>query len=349
MTDIYTTKIAAAGPTGVLEGAELIKNGEIVAIPTETVYGLGADAMNPDAVDKIFQAKGRPSDNPMIVHVANIDQVDPLVDSISDTARALMEAFWPGPLTLIMKKSESVPSIVTASLDTVAVRMPQHEIAIAFIQSCDCPLAAPSANQSGKPSPTNAEQVYEDMNGRIPLILDGGPCRVGIESTVLDISGEVPIILRPGAVTREMLADIIPDVEMDPAVLAPLKSDEQPKSPGTKYKHYAPNADLVVVEGAEVAISRYICKAMMDDRRQGIDSVVLCYQESQRNYVGKTIILGSRFRPNSVAENIFNALRQIDQMQCTKAYVEGLEPEGMALAVMNRLYRAAGHQRIQVD
>ena len=240
------------------EGASLIRNGELVAFPTETVYGLGANALDARAVDKIYEAKGRPGDNPLIVHIADFDDVKLLVKELAGTAEKLMEAFWPGPLTLILKKSSIVPDRTTGGLNTVAVRMPDNPIALALIRESKLPIAAPSANRSGRPSPTEARHVAEDLMGRIPMILDGGPCSVGVESTVLDITGEIPNILRPGGITPKMLERVLGRVNIDAAVLKPIEKGSRIKSPGMKYTHYAPKASVVIVKGRLDDIARKI-------------------------------------------------------------------------------------------
>ena len=244
------TKLLAASPESIALGAELLRKGELVAFPTETVYGLGANAFDSEAVRNIFAAKGRPADNPLIVHVWSRDQLAGICE-VPPLAEKLMDAFWPGPLTLLMPRKPQIPLVVTASLPTVAVRMPSHPVAAALLKACNVPVAAPSANRSGKPSPTAAKHVMEDMEGRIPLILDGGNCEVGVESTVLDISGEVPCILRPGGITKGMLEQVLPRVDVAGSVLRPLQPGEKALSPGMRYKHYAPAGVVTLVEGEE--------------------------------------------------------------------------------------------------
>ncbi len=344
----YQTEILTIGYDTIIKAAELLKKGEVVAIPTETVYGLAASALSDRAIKKIFTAKGRPSDNPLIVHIYSIDQVGLLAKNISKKAKILMETFWPGPLTLVMTKKKQVSSVVTANLDTVAVRMPSHPVAFSILEQCNIPLAAPSANISGKPSPTSAQQVYEDMLGKIPAIVDGGTCEIGLESTVIDVSVDPPCILRPGAVTKKMLEDAIGEVADDNSILEPLKEGELAKSPGVKHKHYAPNAEIQIVKGVEVSISRYINRQILNDNVNGVRSVVLCCQEQAKNYPFDKIILGSKYHPETIAENLFNALREIDKKNYDKAYVQYLGTEGINTAIMNRLLKAANHNVIEV-
>lgn len=230
------------------EAAGILRSGGLVAFPTETVYGLGGNALDEDAARKIYAAKGRPSDNPLIAHVSCVEEVAPLVKEIPEAGRKLMEAFWPGPLTMIFPKSEKVPYGTTGGLDTVAIRMPDDPVANRLIALAGVPVAAPSANTSGRPSPTTADHVWQDMNGRIEMIIDGGPVGIGVESTIVDVSSAVPAVLRPGAITMEMLAEVLGEVSVDPAILGPLSADVRPKAPGMKYKHYAPKADLTLVE-----------------------------------------------------------------------------------------------------
>ena len=243
---------------GTQKGARIIRAGGLVAFPTETVYGLGANGLNEEAVRSIFEAKGRPSDNPLILHVSKKSDVQQLWDTVPQLARQLMDTFWPGPLTLIAKRSKIVPNAVTAGLDTVAVRMPADKTARMLISNSGVPIAAPSANLSGKPSPTTAQHVLEDMDGRIPLILDGGPCKYGVESTVLSVVG-TPTILRPGAITREMLSAVIGEVQVARSILAPLREGETVASPGMKYKHYAPKADVIVIVGTPENTAKKVC------------------------------------------------------------------------------------------
>jgi len=345
---MYDTRILTIGYDAIKEASELLKQGEIVAIPTETVYGLAANALDDEAIKKIFTAKGRPSDNPLIVHIYNADQVSLLAKYVKKKAKILMDEFWPGPLTLVMKKKKIVSDVVTAGLDTVAIRMPQHPVAYSILQESELPLAAPSANISGKPSPTSADQVFDDMDGKIPVIVDGGTCEIGLESTVVDVSVEPPCILRPGAITRKMLEHIIGHVNVDKAILEPLKEGVQAKSPGVKHKHYAPNADVEIVKGLEVSVCRYVNREILKDNKDGIKSVVLCCKEHARNYPFDKIILGSIHYPETIAENLFNSLREIDKGKYDKAYVQFYQTEGINIAIMNRLLKAANHNVVEV-
>ena len=344
----YDTQILTIGYSTIIQASELLKNGEIIAIPTETVYGLAANALDDVAIRKIFTAKGRPSDNPLIVHIYNIDQVSLLAKDISKKAKLLMKTFWPGPLTLVLNKKQSVSSIVTAGLDTVAIRMPSHPVAFSILEQCNLPLAAPSANISGKPSPTTAQQVYEDLYGKIPAIVDGGTCQIGLESTVLDVSCEPPCILRPGAVTQEMIEEEIGKVTFDISILEPLKEGSTAKSPGIKHKHYAPNAEIQIIKGLEISVSRYVNRKILNDNTNGVRSVILCCKEHAKNYPFDKIILGSIHHPETIAENLFNALREIDKQGYDKAYVQFYETKGLNAAIMNRLLKAASHNVIEV-
>ncbi|MEX1377059.1 MAG: L-threonylcarbamoyladenylate synthase [Eubacteriales bacterium] len=345
---MYETRILTIGYDAIIEASELLKNGEVVAIPTETVYGLAADATNDKAIKKIFEAKGRPSDNPLIVHIYTIDQVGEFAENIGSKAKQLMKEFWPGPLTLVLEKKKNVSNILTAGLKTVALRMPQHPVAFSILEQGNLALAAPSANISGKPSPTSAAQVYEDMNGKIPVIVDGGNCEIGLESTVLDVSVDPPCILRPGTVTKEMIEELIGIVNVDRSILEPLEDGADAKSPGMKHKHYAPNADIEIVKGVEVSVSRYVNRQMLKDNTEGIRSVVLCCKEHARNYPFDKIILGSIHHPETIAENLFFALREIDRGKYEKAYVQFYETGGINIAIMNRLLKAASHNVVDV-
>lgn len=331
------------------EGASLIRNGELVAFPTETVYGLGANALDARAVDKIYEAKGRPGDNPLIVHIADFDDVKLLVKELAGTAEKLMEAFWPGPLTLILKKSSIVPDRTTGGLNTVAVRMPDNPIALALIRESKLPIAAPSANRSGRPSPTEARHVAEDLMGRIPMILDGGPCSVGVESTVLDITGEIPNILRPGGITPKMLERVLGRVNIDAAVLKPIEKGSRIKSPGMKYTHYAPKASVVIVKGRLDDIASKIGELASEEAEKGNRVGILATEETADYYVkGQVICLGSRKKPETLAVNLFSALRKFDELGVDIVFAEWVEEKDEGLAVMNRMLRAAGFRVIEV-
>ena len=326
--------------------ANIIKSGGLVAFPTETVYGLGADALNATAVLALFEAKKRPLDNPPIVHVGKIENVYKLVREIPPKADMLMRKFWPGPLTLIFRRSDVVPSVTVAGLDTVAIRMPRHNVALALLRECNCPIAAPSANLAGKPSPTSAEHVLEDLNGRIDAILDAGPTHIGVESTVLDLTVEPPQILRPGGTPYEDLKKILGNVELHPVAIADREvAIEKARSPGLKHKHYAPNAEVVLVEGDASKIVGRVKELVefykQENRRVGVlttDENFGCYRAD----VVKS--LGSRKNLTVIANNLFRLLREFDSEKVDVIVAEGLPMEGLGLAVMNRLRKAAGYK-----
>jgi L-threonylcarbamoyladenylate synthase len=340
----YATEILLADDAGaVARAAALLRAGETVAFPTETVYGLGADALNPSAVRRVFAAKGRPADNPLIVHVAKAEDTAALVRELDGRARALMARFWPGPLTLVLPRSDAVPPEVTAGLDTVGVRLPAHPAARALIRAAGTPVAAPSANRSGKPSPTSARHVYDDLCGRVPLILDGGDCAVGLESTVLDLTETVPVVLRPGGVTLEMLREALGEVRVDAGVLAPQARDAAPRSPGMKYRHYAPEAAVVVVEGGQAASLRRIQTLYDAAEARGERVAILAHAERCPDYGERRCFAwGARGDPHRAASELFAALRELDAQGVGRVFAEAVPAEGIGLAVMNRLCRAAG-------
>lgn len=338
------TKVLKPTPESLALAAEILQKGGLVAFPTETVYGLGADATNAEAAKAIFAAKGRPADNPLIVHISSLSMLPEIVSSVPETAQKLMNAFWPGPLTIIMPKGKKIPYAVTAGLETVAVRFPVHPDAQAMIERCGLPIAAPSANLSGKPSPTTAAHVFEDMDGRIPLILDGGPCQVGLESTVVDATHGHIILLRPGGVTREMLEEALgEEVTLGRGVMEPLADGEKALSPGLKHKHYAPKAEVKVVLGPDDLRAQYILDSAAKDARP----CVLCLEGRRGLYPGLTVLSAGN-TPEDYAHNLFAALRHADEIGCTQVYAEGLSLEGVGLAVMNRVERAAGFHVIQL-
>ena len=330
------------------QAGALIRSGELVVFPTETVYGLGANALDAAAVKRIFEAKGRPGDNPLIVHISHLDQLAPLIAAEpSPMARALMDACWPGPMTLIFPKSDAVPMAVTAGLDTVAVRFPAHPAARALIDAARRPIAAPSANRSGRPSPTTAQHVLEDMDGRIPLILDGGACDVGLESTVIDVTGDIPRILRPGGVTPERIAAICGGVRVDDAVMRPLKEGEKPRSPGMKYRHYAPRGQLTIVQGESDAVTQRINELYDAAVEQGQSPLILALDPHLPAYAPRRVLsLG----PDAagMAHALFNALRDADALGADVLFSEAVPADGVGLAVMNRLGRAAAFHIIEV-
>lgn len=345
---LMTTKIIQSDDEeGIKESAQSLKQGMLVAFPTETVYGLGADALNYEAVKRIFEAKGRPSDNPLIVHISDLSQLNALVYEVPDNARFLMDAFWPGPLTLVFKKSDKVPDSVTAGLDTVAVRMPENPIALKLIKESGVSVAAPSANLSGRPSPTTVEHVKEDLTGRVEYIIDGGPCTVGVESTVLDITTAVPIILRPGGVTREMLEEVLDSVEVD-SVLE-VKKDVKPRSPGMKYRHYSPKAELIIVKGEAKGVIEKINDLTVQHRIEGLKVGVLSCSENTSGYKADVVYeAGSINKPETIASGLFGALRKFDDTHVDIIYSEAFSEEGIGQAVMNRLKKAAAGKIINV-
>jgi L-threonylcarbamoyladenylate synthase len=330
--------------------AGIIREGGLVAFPTETVYGLGADALNPKAILELFEAKKRPMDNPPIVHVKNIGDVYRLAAQVPPKADKLMRTFWPGPLTLVFKRSEIVPDVTVAGLDTIAVRMPQHAVALALIRESRRPIAAPSANLAGKPSPTSAQHVFDDLNGRIDAILDGGPTRIGVESTVLDLSVEPPQVLRPGGTPLEALKQVLGDVELHPFVAAEKELPiEKARSPGMKHKHYAPNAQVIVVEGAIPAVLAKVKELAASYKLKGVKVGVLATDETLAAYEADVVkSLGSRFNLAVVAQNLFRLLRELDAEGVDVIIAEGVPTEGLGLAVMNRLRKASGYNIVKV-
>lgn len=327
------------------KAGSILKSGGLVAFPTETVYGLGADALNTEAAEKIYAAKGRPSDNPLIIHIADMGHLDKIVKYVPDEAQKLADAFWPGPLTMILNKSACVPYGTTGGLDTVAVRMPSDKIAQELIRRGGGYVAAPSANISGRPSPTTAQHVYEDMNGRIPLILDGGAVEIGLESTIVDLTADVPVILRPGYISLAMVQAILGRAEVDRGLIAD-DSGIRPKAPGMKYRHYAPKAELKIIEGPIDRVISYINQRADGSRRIGI----ICTEETREAYPhGDIKSIGSRKNELSIANHLFEVLREFDEDGVEAIYSESFEAPGLGQAIMNRLLKAAGHQRIDVS
>ncbi|MFO3716146.1 MULTISPECIES: L-threonylcarbamoyladenylate synthase [Anaerococcus] len=319
--------------------ANIINEGNLVAFPTETVYGLGADGLNEAACQKIFAAKGRPSDNPLILHISNQDMLYNLVDSINDDAKKLIKTCWPGPLTLIMKKKSVVPDAVTAGLDTVAIRMPSDKIALNFITKANTPIAAPSANTSGKPSPTRAKDVFQDLNGKIPMILDGGSCKIGIESTVVDCSEKNPVILRPGYYTYEYLKEIIPSITLDDAL---VNDGKIPKSPGQKYKHYSPNAKMKVYIGDNA--SKKILDQAMKYKNQNYKVGILTFDDSIAYFDDfKTISFGNRDNLSYMSHVLFTALREMDSVGVDIILAEGVNDIDLGKSIMNRMKKSASN------
>jgi L-threonylcarbamoyladenylate synthase len=332
----------------VREAAGFIRRGGLVAFPTETVYGLGADALNAEAVLALFEAKKRPLDNPPIVHVCHSRHVNRLVKRVPSEAERLIEEFWPGPLTLIFRRSKMVPDVTVAGLDTIAIRMPRHNVALALIRESNCPISAPSANLAGKPSPTSATHVLHDLNGRIDAVLDAGPTSIGVESTVLDLTVHPPQVLRPGGTPFESLKKALGKVELNPVVTADRPFPvEKAHSPGVKHKHYAPDADMVVVEGKLPAIVKKVNDLTRFYRVRGNTVGVLGTDETANRYYADVVkSLGSRSDLAGIARNLFKLLREFDVEKVDVIIAEGFPADGLGLAVMNRLRKAAGYNII---
>lgn len=345
-------KVNAAKPEAekIAVAAEILRQGGVVAFPTETVYGLGADALNPAAVAKIFTAKGRPGDNPLIVHVADIAEVGKLVSSISPVACTMMRTFWPGPLTLILPRREIVPDAVTAGLETVAIRMPDHPVALALIRAAGVPVAAPSANLSGKPSPTRAIHVQVDLMGKVDAIIDGGDTGIGVESTVLDMTAERPLILRPGGLTLERLQMVLPEVGLDPGIMvAQEETSVLARSPGVKYKHYAPQAEVLVVEGEAERQPETIRRLAEDAEAKGKRVGIIATEENAYRYGNRQVIVsGSRREPLTIAHNLFSIFREMDAEGKDMIIAEGIDDKDLGMAVMNRLRKASGFRIVKV-
>ncbi|KAB3539727.1 threonylcarbamoyl-AMP synthase [Alkaliphilus pronyensis] len=322
----------------------ILNQGGTVAFPTETVYGLGANALNEEAVKKIYYAKGRPSDNPLIIHISNLQDVKPLVKDISNTAIMAMESFWPGPLTLVFNKSNLVPDIVTGGLDTVAIRYPSHPIAKMIIDKAKVPVAAPSANLSGKPSPTKGSHVINDLMGRVDAIVVAGDCNVGLESTVLDLTVEVPTILRPGGVTKEMLEKVFGKIDADISIIHP-ENNRAPKSPGMKYTHYAPKADIIIYKGAEQKVISEINRRANELAAEGKTVGIICTNETEVYYnTGIIKSVGSKKNMRIIASQLFSVLRDFDETNAHIILAEAIEEIELGQAIMNRLAKAAAYR-----
>lgn len=332
------------------EAAQLLRDGELVAFPTETVYGLGGDALDPDASRRIYAAKGRPSDNPLIVHIADTGALRVLAEEIPPEAWALAERFWPGPMTMILRKKAIVPDATTGGLPTVAIRMPSDPVAAMLIRESGVFIAAPSANASGRPSPTCAEHVYEDLNGRIPMILDGGSVPIGLESTIVDLTGEIPMVLRPGFITIEQLRKVLPTVEYDPAVIKKVKDETiVAKAPGMRYRHYAPKGELTIFEGDLAAVVARVQAEAEAKAAEGYRVAVLASDETKDLYRGLTVrSVGDREEESTVAAHLFETLREFDRMGAEYIYGECFPEEGVGQAVMNRLMKAAGYRIVKI-
>lgn len=330
------------------EAGQIIRKGGLVAFPTETVYGLGGDGLNASSSGKIYAAKGRPSDNPLIIHIANMNALEKIVREVPEIAYKLAEQYWPGPLTMIFKKADCVPLETTGGLSTVAVRMPSNKIALALIEAAGGYVAAPSANLSGRPSPTLAQYVIQDMDGRIDMILDGGEADIGLESTIIDLSGDEPMILRPGYITEEMLSEVVGQVETDRTILEG-NSDMAPKAPGMKYRHYAPKGSLTIVEGQQEAVTAFINGQLLERKKEGYRTGVIATDETVAVYLAdSTKSVGSRKDEEQIARQLFRILREFDDEEIEVMYAESFECKGVGQAIMNRLLKAAGHQVIQV-
>lgn len=328
---------------------KLIAKGELVAFPTETVYGLGGDALDPDASRKIYAAKGRPSDNPLIVHIAEFDDMKRVAREVPEQARKLADAFWPGPLTMIVWKSDAVPEATTGGMQTVAVRMPNHPVALELIRRSGCLIAAPSANTSGRPSPTEAQHVAEDLSGKIAMILDGGPVGIGIESTIIDLTEEKPMVLRPGYITPEMLSEVLQEeVVIDPGIIA-ADDTRKPKAPGMKYKHYAPKAEMIIVDGAQDAVIAKINELTAAKRAEGKKVAVIATDETKERYDAQVILsMGRRSDEDAIAQHLYKILRECDELEVGEIYSECFQTPRIGQAIMNRLLKAAGHTVIHV-
>lgn len=330
------------------EAADIIKDGGLVAFPTETVYGIGADALDANAVSKIYTAKGRPSDNPLIVHVADKQDVEKYVKGIGHNAKKLMDEFWPGPLTLIFEKKGIIPDSITGGLSTVAIRIPAHEIARSIIREANRPVAAPSANVSGRPSPTMAKHVISDLDGKIDMIIDGGDSKIGLESTVVDVTESTPTILRPGGITKKMLEEVIGAVVVDPAI-KPSGKKLIPKSPGMKYRHYAPNADLIVFNGKSDKVVEHINDLVRTEQEKGKKVGVIATKQTKDIYnCPNIIIIGDKNNSEEIAANLFKVLREFDDREVESIYCEAFSNKDLGTATMNRLLKAAGNKIINL-
>lgn len=328
------------------EAGRVICAGGLVAFPTETVYGLGGDALNAASSGRIYAAKGRPSDNPLIVHIADMDGLEKITAQVPEIALRLAERFWPGPLTMIFKKADCVPYATTGGLDTVAVRMPSNKIARELIRTSGRYIAAPSANLSGRPSPTDAKHVIQDLYGRVDMILDGGESDIGLESTIIDLSGERPVILRPGYITEEMLGELIAGIETDKGILD-MNSDIAPKAPGMKYRHYAPKGSLAIVEGEQEQVTAYINSRLEEHKAEGKRTGVIATNETAAGYWADSVkSVGKRGDESAIAKHLFRILREFDDEEIQIIYAEAFESTGVGCAIMNRLLKAAGHKVI---
>ncbi|MCI1966812.1 MAG: threonylcarbamoyl-AMP synthase [Oscillospiraceae bacterium] len=333
-----TVYLDAASDESIEAAAHIIRSGGLVGMPTETVYGLAANALDGKAVRKIFEAKGRPQDNPLIVHISKLEQILKLVAHFPEPAKKLAEAYWPGPLTMVLEKSELIPDEVSTGLPTVGIRFPSHPVAQALITAAGVPIAAPSANRSGFPSTTTAEHVMRDMDGKIDAVLDGGACGVGVESTIVTLASNPPRLLRPGGITLDQLQLVLGRVDVDPAVLNPLPKGARPLSPGMKYKHYSPKADVIILDGGEKAYADYV----NTHAKPGV--AALCYDGEDRLLNVPAVCYGAESDQAAQARELFEALRHLDDIGAKTVYARCPAPRGVGLAVYNRLMRAAGFE-----
>lgn len=346
-TIIKKVNIKNPEPEIISEAADILKKGGLVAFPTETVYGLGANGFNVQACRKIYEAKGRPQDNPLILHIAKKSQLADIVKETPYMAEKLIDVFWPGPLTLIFKKKDEIPDEITGGLKTVAVRCPKNEVAKRLIEEAGFPIAAPSANSSGKPSPTRASHVVFDLDGKIDMIIDGGPCEVGLESTIVDVSEDLPFILRPGAVTKEMLESVLKREVFTPKE---VNENEAPKAPGMKYTHYSPKAEVFIVSGDAEKVCEKIKKLLSEGEKSGLKVGILASNQTKDKYAGGIVLsAGNRENIGEIASNLFKLLRKFDYLGVDLVYAEGLNEEGLGSAVMNRLYKASGYKIIKAE
>lgn len=331
------------------EACQVLRNDGLVAFPTETVYGLGGNALHKEAANHIYAAKGRPSDNPLIVHISEVKSLYELAADVPEAAKKLSEAFWPGPLTMILPKADIVPKSTTGGLDTVAIRMPSHPIAKELIRQSGVYIAAPSANLSGRPSPTKAEHVIEDLSGCIDMIIDGGEVGIGLESTIVDLTGDVPMVLRPGYITLEMLREVLGNVEVDPAVLSrEVKPGIVAKAPGMKYRHYAPKGQLTIVEGETKQVVASILQMVHDKQKEGYKVAVIAAQETANCYPsGIVYSIGSRKCEGSIAAGLYDILREMDHLGAEYIFAESFEDDNLGQAIMNRMLKAAGYHIVK--
>lgn len=348
-TKLYKIDLNNIDAEKMQEAGDLIAAGELVGFPTETVYGLGGDGLRPDAAKKIYEAKGRPSDNPLIIHIAEVSDLDRVGKNVPEQARKLADAFWPGPLTMIVWKKDEVPFATTGGLNTVAVRMPNHPVALELIRRSGKLIAAPSANTSGRPSPTEASHVMGDLDGRIAMVLDGGPVGIGIESTIIDLTEPVPMILRPGYITPEMLSEVLgEEVIIDPGIIA-ADDTTKPKAPGMKYKHYAPKADMIIVDGEEAAVVEKINALTKEAHASGKKVAVVATEETKDRYTSDVVLnIGARQDEDSIARHMYKILRECDKLDVEVIFSESFKTPRIGQAIMNRLLKAAAHQVIHL-